>query len=196
MKQMFGVGRSSIREAVKGLVLSGFLESAQGKGTFVRKDSSANELTLAELQSVLAAERIFELMELRGILECNAVKLAAERANSEDIQRIRGALERMKACKEDIKHFYDPDFDFHVAIAEASHNEMICEMMKLIVEKSHDYYEKFMPDRLCPPELAILTAEQIVDALKNGEGEKASNSMKEHLDLVEIELKRVVDVQR
>jgi len=168
---------------------------AQGKGTFVRKDSPANELTLAELQSVLAAERIIELTELREILECNAVKLAAERANSEDIQRIRGALERMKACKEDLKHFYGPDFDFHVAIAEATHNEMICEMMKLIVEKSHEYYEKFMPERLCPPEQAILTAEQMVAALMKGEGEKASRYMKEHLDLVEIELKRVVDAQ-
>jgi DNA-binding FadR family transcriptional regulator len=134
-------------------------------------------------------------MELREILECNAVKLAAERAGSEDIRRMHEALERMQACKADIKKFYDPDFDFHVAIAEATHNEMICETMKQIVEKSHEYYEKFMPDRLCPPQQAILTARQIVACIEDGDAEKASRCMKEHLGLVEVELKRVVDTQ-
>ena len=37
MSQMFGVGRSSIREAIKGLVLSGYLESAQGKAPLSEK---------------------------------------------------------------------------------------------------------------------------------------------------------------
>jgi GntR family transcriptional repressor for pyruvate dehydrogenase complex len=195
MSQMFGVGRSSIREAIKGLVLSGYLESSQGKGTFIRKNLPVNDLTLSNLQHALAAEQIIELMELREILECNAVKLAAERASSEDIRRINEALERMQACKADIKKFYDPDFDFHVAIAEATHNEMICETMKQIVEKSHESYEKFMPDRLCPPEQAILTAGQIVSCIEDGEAEKASRCMKAHLDLVGIELQRVVDIQ-
>jgi GntR family transcriptional regulator, transcriptional repressor for pyruvate dehydrogenase complex len=195
MSQMFGVGRSSIREAIKGLVLSGYLESSQGKGTFIKKDLPVNDLTLTNLQHALAAEQIIELMELREILECNAAKLAAERASSEDIRRLHEALERMQACEADIKKFYDPDFDFHVAIAEATHNEMICETMKQIVEKSHEYYEKFMPDRLCPPEQAIITARQIVACIEDGEAEKAARCMKAHLGLVEIELKRVVDTQ-
>jgi GntR family transcriptional repressor for pyruvate dehydrogenase complex len=195
MSQMFGVGRSSIREAIKGLVLSGYLESSQGKGTFIKKDLPVNDLTLTNLQHALAAEQIIELMELREILECNAVKLAAERASSEDIRRMHEALERMQASKADIKKFYDPDFDFHVAIAEATHNEMICETMKQIVKQSHEYYEKFMPDRLCPPQQAILTAGQIVACIEDGEAEKASRCMKAHLDLVGIELQRVVDTQ-
>ena len=195
MSKMFGVGRSSIREAIKGLVLSGYLESAQGKGTFVRKDLPINDLDLNHLQNTLIAEQIVELMELRVILECNAVKLAAQRASSQDIQRIDQALQRMQACQSDIKKFYDPDFEFHVAIAEATHNEMICETMKRIVEKSHEYYEKFMPDRLCPPEQAISTAQRIVDCLRIGDGQKASDYVKAHLGLVEIELQRVVDIQ-
>lgn len=193
MSQMFGVGRSSIREATKALVLSGYLESSQGKGTFIRKDLPVSDMTLSNLRHALVAEQIIELMELREILECNAVKLAAKRANPEDLRRIREALERMQACKADIKRFYDPDFDFHVAIAEATHNEMICETMKQIIEKSHESYEKFMPDRLCPPEQAILTARQIASCIEAGEAEEASRCMKAHLDLVGIELQRVVD---
>ena len=195
MSQMFGVGRSSIREAIKALVLSGYLESSQGKGTFIRKDLPVNDLTLSNLQNALAAEQIIELMELRMILECNAVKLAAKRAGSKDVRRLHEVLERMQACQDDFNKFYDPDFDFHVAIAEATHNEMICETMKQIIEKSHEYYEKFMPDRLCPPEQAIITARQIVSSIETGDADKASRCMKEHLSLVEVELKRVVDIQ-
>ncbi|MBW2472228.1 MAG: FadR family transcriptional regulator [Deltaproteobacteria bacterium] len=195
MSQMFGVGRSSIREAIKGLVLAGYLESSQGKGTFIRKDLPVNDFTLMNLRHALAAEQIIELMELRMILECNAVKLAAERAGSKDIRRLHEVLERMQACQDDFNKFYDPDFDFHVAIAEATHNEMICETMKQIIEKSHEYYEKFMPDRLCPPEQAIITARQIVSCIEDGDAEKASRCMNEHLGLVEVELKRVVDTQ-
>ena len=195
MTQMFGVGRSSIREAIKGLVLSGYLESAQGKGTFVRKDLPINDLDLNHLQNTLIAEQIVELMELRVILECNAVKLAAQRASSQDIQRINQALERMQACQSEIKKFYDPDFEFHVAIAEATHNETISEMLKLIIEKSHEYFQKFMSDRLCPPEQAIVTAQRIVDCLRIGDGQKASDYMKAHLGLVEIELQRVFETR-
>ena len=65
-----------------------------------------------------------------------------------------------------------------------------------VIKKSHEYYEKFLPDRLCPPEQAILTARQIVSCIENGEVQKASRYMKAHLDLVGIELQRVVDTQR
>ncbi|OQY03906.1 MAG: hypothetical protein B6I22_10615 [Desulfobacteraceae bacterium 4572_123] len=192
MGRMFGVGRSSIREAVKGLVLLGYLEASQGKGTFVKADFAFKNLSPVELQSVMAAEDIFELMELRKILECNAVELAAKRADNDDKDRINKALEQMKACREDFRRFYKPDFDFHIAIATATHNKMISDMMRIVVEKAHEQYEKFMPDKLCPPGEAIHTAEQIAAGLIKGEGQKAVKHMKEHLKLVEIELKRVL----
>lgn len=192
LSQMLGVGRSSIREAVKGLVLMGYLEASQGKGTFVRDDVADSTLSYANLANVMAADNIFDLMELRQIIECNAVGLAAKRAGTEDMDRIIKALEKMKACREDIKTFYVPDFNFHMAIADATNNKMICEIMRLIVEKAHDQYEKFMPDQLCPPEQAIQTAEQIVQSLTKGEARNATRYMRAHLKLVEVELKRVL----
>lgn len=140
----------------------------------------------------MAAENIYELMELRQILECNAVGLAARRATTEDRLRINEALEDMKACRHDIKRFYNPDFNFHMAIADATHNKMICEIMRMIVEKAHDQYEKFIPGQLCPPEQAIQTAEQIVQSLTKGEARNATRYMRAHLNLVEVELKRVL----
>ncbi|RLA50536.1 MAG: hypothetical protein DRQ98_12720 [Gammaproteobacteria bacterium] len=192
MSQMLGVGRSSIREAVKGLVLMGYLEASQGKGTFVRNDVADRTLSYANLQNVVVADNIFDQMELRKIIECNAVGLAATRASTEDMDRIIQALDQMKACRQDIKKFYAPDFNFHMAIADATHNKMIGEIMRLIVEKAHDQYDKFIPDQLCPPEQAIQTAEQIVASLKKGEGQNATRYMQAHLSLVEIELNRVL----
>ena len=192
MTRMLGVGRSSIREAVKGLVLMGYLEASQGKGTFVRSDAPDGNLSYDSLQNIMAAENILDLMELRHIIECKAVGLAAVRADTADMGRIVQALDQMKACRQDPKAFYVPDFNFHMAIAEATHNKMVCEIMRLIVEKAHEQYGKFFPDELCPPEQAVQTAEQIVKSLSKKDGQRATRYMREHLNLVDVELKRVM----
>jgi len=192
MSRMLGVGRSSIREAVKGLVLMGYLEASQGKGTFVRSDMPDGTLSYANLQNVMAAENILDLMELRHIIECNAVSLAAARADTEDMDRILRALDQMKACRKDPKRFYAPDFKFHMAIADATHNKMVGEIMRLIVEKAHEQYEKFFPDELCPPDQAVRTAERIAKSLEKKDGRNATRHMQEHLKLVDVELKRVL----
>jgi len=197
LTEMLGVGRSSIREAISALVLVGYLEVIQGKGTFVRKDLPTSDLFVSNLKDILAAESIFDLIELREILECNALKLSADRANAIDISRLKKVITRMKKSANDINSFYEADFDFHIALAEASDNEMIYEMMKLVVEKIHKQYIKFIPNPLCDPEKAIFTAEQIVSCLAKGEGKKAAAYMRDHLNIVKSELKHVLpDVKR
>jgi GntR family transcriptional regulator, transcriptional repressor for pyruvate dehydrogenase complex len=192
MVRMFGVGRSSIREAVKGLVLLGYLDVIQGKGTFLKQDPAFGDLASAQLRHLLTAENIFDLMEVRQILECNAVRLATRRAAPEDLERIRKALDRMRACENDADGFYDPDFDFHMAIAEASGNSMILEMMRFIIETCHRQYAKFKPQGLCPPHQAVATAQNILDLLEKGDEVHSARAMREHLRLVEIELRRVM----
>lgn len=70
-------------------------------------------------------------------------------------------------------------------------------MMKRIVEKVHKEYDRFRPDALFQRDKAILTAEQTVRSVANGEGEKAASAMQEHLNLVTTEIKsKLPDVKR
>ncbi|MGB8256042.1 MAG: GntR family transcriptional regulator, partial [Pseudonocardiaceae bacterium] len=81
-----GVGRSTVREAVRALVHVGLLESRQGAGTFVRALSTAGWEPLVRRAAVL------EVYEVRGGLEFQAARLAATRRTEADIERIDAAL--------------------------------------------------------------------------------------------------------
>ena len=197
LSEMFGVGRSTIREATSTLSMLGYLQSIQGKGCFVREDLDPVKATGFALQDLQAATNIIDLVEVREILECNAVRLAAQRADSEDIDRIQNAFLKMKENMNDLNRFIEHDFEFHIALARSSGNKLILEMMKRIVEKVHEEYDKFRPDALFQRDKAILTAEQTVRSVANGEGEKAASAMQEHLNLVTTEIKsKLPDVER
>jgi len=194
--EMFGVGRSTIREATSTLSMLGYLESIQGKGCFVREDLDPVKATGFVLQDLQAATNIIDLVEVREILECNVVRLAARRADSEDVERIRKACLKMKEHMGDLNHFIKYDFEFHIALARSTGNHLILEMMKRFVEKIHTEYDKFRPHALFQRDEAVLTAEHIVDFVANREGEKAAQAMQAHLNLVTTEIKRrLPDVQ-
>jgi GntR family transcriptional repressor for pyruvate dehydrogenase complex len=190
LSEMFGVGRSTIREATSTLSMLGYLQSIQGKGCFVRENLDPVKATGIALQDMQAATNIIDLVEVREILECNAARLAARRADSEDIERIQNACLKMKETMSGLNRFIEDDFDFHIALARASKNQLILEMMKHIVEKVHKEYDKFRIKTLFQRDQAVLTAEQIVNFVARGEGEKAATSMQEHLNLVTTEIKR------
>ncbi len=174
LTRMFGVGRSTLREAISALVLVGYLEVVQGRGTFLKKKFQPLSLSAFELNDVHAATSIIDLLEAREILECNAVKLAARRAGPEDIRLFQKALAKMKASANDVKRFSEHDCDLHMAIAQATGNVMIFEMMKLILKRVYKQYGRFKHRTLFQADKAIATAEQIISSITNGEEEGAA----------------------
>lgn len=189
---MFGVGRSTIREAISALVLMGCLEVIQGRGTFLKKNYRPIQPHSMNLSDIQAAANIYDLIEIREILECNAVKLAARRANANHVRRIKKSLGKMKAAGRDVQEFLECDYNFHVSLARATGNEMMREMMTWIVQKVHKEYEKFIPNALFQMDEAITTAEQIVTSVIKGEEEEAARTMYNHLNLVTEGLKHMM----
>ncbi len=192
LTKMFGVGRSSLREAISALTLVGYIEVVQGRGTFVKKAPRSSNLSSFELRDIQAAASIIDILEIREILECNTARLAARRADSDDIDRLQVILVQMKQNMDNIERFSEHDFDFHVAIAEASSNKMILQMMKFIVKKVHEEYVRLKHETLFKADKAIMTADKIVSGIEEGDEEKAALYMEKHLHLVTTELKRMV----
>jgi GntR family transcriptional repressor for pyruvate dehydrogenase complex len=189
LSQMFEVGRSTVREATSTLAALGYLEIVQGRGTFVRADFQPNKPASLALEDIQTAANIIDLVEVREILECSVVRLAAARADREDIERIRQACDNMRRHVDDLNQFTTHDCEFHIALAQASGNRMIQEMMKTIVEKVHQEYEKFEPRPLFQPDKAVSTAEHILACVIQGDGEAAARTMSDHLNLVTTELR-------
>ncbi len=186
--KMFGVGRSSVREAISALVVMGNLEVIQGKGTFLRHGAESLDQP-SQMEKALNAMPIFDLMEARKILEISLVELAAERVDKMDIQRMHQAINRMAENTNNNEAFYQADLDFHNALAESTGNQVISEMMKVITKMVQDYSFDFMAISAETKEKAITAARQIVQLVARGEGEKAAEVMREHLCIIDAKLK-------
>src|SRR5947207_6224985 len=120
-----GVGRSSIRDAVRTLEVMGILEPRQGHGTVVR-DLSADALVVP-LSLVLTRKRelVTELLDVRRMIEPGLAARAAKNATDEEIARMAEILERHEAKLLRGEQAIDEDSDFHYAIALAARNSVV-----------------------------------------------------------------------
>lgn len=192
LTEIFGVGRSSIREAVRALSVLGYLEILPGKGTFIRKDSLSEELSIKGLQDVLESGTIFDIVEARECLECRCAELAAVRADQSQIKKMENYIKIMRDNGSDLETISKADLEFHLALAEATNNDVIYEIMKLLIAKVKLYADTFSATLPKAREKAISTANQVFSHVVKGEGKKAAESMREHLEMVEDKLKEVV----
>lgn len=124
----FGVSRPIVREATKILIAKGLLRSKSKVGTIVQSKDSWNLLDADVLnwvtQTLPANEFLDMLFEARMAIEPCAAALAAQKATDDDIHKIAGAYNDMKAAPT-IADSIDPDVRFHQAILDATHNDVI-----------------------------------------------------------------------
>lgn len=134
LSETLGVGRSTLREAVKVLTMLGLLEVKPGQGTFIT-DGSSDFYAAPLAWGLLIGERsIEELVEVRSLLDCESARLAALRATPDELDVLRTHYEEMvTACEnEDAQAFADADVRFHLTVARAAHNAVILQTMRTI----------------------------------------------------------------
>ncbi|NUR86784.1 MAG: FadR family transcriptional regulator [Nonomuraea sp.] len=126
LAEQLGVGRNTVREAVRALTHAGLLECRQGDGTYVRATS---ELSGAMLRRLRQAEQL-EILEVRRALEVESARLAATRRNDEDIRNIEAALAARDLAWEadDPDAFVESDLHFHMCVAHATHNLVLIDL--------------------------------------------------------------------
>ncbi|MFD7160061.1 FadR/GntR family transcriptional regulator [Kribbella sp. NPDC059898] len=131
-----GVGRNTVREAVRALSHSGVLEARQGDGTYVRAPS---ELPAALRRRVAAAE-LRSVIEVRRAYETEAARLAATRRTSEDIKVLeRACVARDAAWRAgDLREFVDADVAFHLAVVDAAKNPLLSELYVAFADLTRD----------------------------------------------------------
>ena len=192
---MLGVGRSSVREAINALVVMGYLEPQQGRGTFIRTVLPDTDPGLEKLKVAFAAGSIFDLMEARHLLECRSAALAAERADADQMRSLKAALQQVAETKKAYAVFLDADIRFHVAVAEATGNVVLQELSKLVLEKVVTHHGRLKTARLSTAyrDLSIRTATRVVEAIEAGDADGAADWMGRHLDAIRDELKNIID---
>ena len=172
------VSRSTIREAMKLLTSRRIVEVKQGCGTFIAGMPGISEDPLG-FEFVYNKEKlIFDLLEIRFILEPEIAAAAALRANEADIEAIRNLADEVeKRINAGVNHS-KPDISFHIAIAKSTGNEVLTTLMPAII-KGVPLFIEMTKDRMLNE--TIQTHRKIALAIENRDSDAARRSMLEHL---------------
>ena len=132
LAEKFGVGRSTIREAVKSLVSKGVLEVRRGSGTYVVSTSSLEEDPLGLGRFEDKYHLALELFEVRLMLEPEIAALASEYASEEEKAQLESLCDQVeRQYTAGINHI-KKDIEFHTCIAKCSRNRVVETLIPLI----------------------------------------------------------------
>lgn len=182
------VGRSAVREAYRTLEAIGIIDIRPGEGTFVREIGTKSMTDIMSLAVLTGKDTLFELLELRKIIETEASSLAALRRTKEDLNNMKYWLDKMN---EDINRgsLGDlSDLKFHYAITDAAHNSLLMRLMNSISETMIKEMKNVREKLYLTPGTPKRLYEQhviIYQAILNGDEKEARDAMMNHLINVE-----------
>ncbi|HAV3441289.1 TPA: FadR family transcriptional regulator [Acinetobacter baumannii] len=132
----YKVSRPVFREAIRVLNAKGLTYSRPKIGTVVRPKEEWHlldpDVLFRLIQTTPEHEFFKTLSTVRRVLEPELAYIAASTANEEDIERIKQAYEGMEKATT-VEEFIEPDIQFHLAIAKATHNDLLAYMSKMLV---------------------------------------------------------------
>lgn len=127
----YSVSRTVVREAIAILRADGLVEARKGAGVFAVEVKPAKELPFNDL-AVGRISSVIELLELRTVFEVESAGLAASRRSAVQVEAIVDAHRRVGDCLAAGLPTRDADFEFHLAIAQATQNRRFPEFLQLI----------------------------------------------------------------
>ncbi|MET0234521.1 MAG: FCD domain-containing protein [Kibdelosporangium sp.] len=141
-----GVGRNTVREAVRALAHAGLLEVRQGDGTFVRATS---ELSGAVRR--LCGSELRDVLEVRRTLEVEGARLAASARTEAELEQLTRLLELRdeSAATGQWARFVQIDAEFHHLVVTASHNRLLAELhagLTEVIKASIEALDNSQPD--------------------------------------------------
>ncbi|OCB10049.1 GntR family transcriptional regulator [Mycolicibacterium porcinum] len=125
--EALGVGRNTVREAIRALAHNGIFEVRQGDGTYVRATSEVS----AALRRLCGSE-LRDVLQVRRCLEVEGARLAATARTDEDLAELRALLAHTDTT--DHAQFTHSDTKFHLAVVRASHNPVLIEIYRGLLE--------------------------------------------------------------
>lgn len=178
MAEDFGFGRTQIREALHKLEFYGLIKTLPQSGSIITQlDISALDGLITDVLNLQEYD-FFSLVEMRVILEVNAIKLCATRRTEKDLKLIEYA-------HQDFVRYWDTDervtydFAFHRAIAEGSHNPLFKSMLMIVTPEILNIYNT---SGFCKPDTVNIQEHfEMLQAIQVQDANKAAEIMTQHL---------------
>jgi len=182
ISENYNVSRNTAREALRSLAALGAVEirlGVKGGATIASGNADAIGETLA-IQHRLSGVPEDEVLEVQSVLEGLAAERAARYATPEDIKRLENLLEDAENSANNPAAFSDSSLAFHMAIAEAAHNQALMMQLKGI------RYFIWPPNNQVPnPKVAenvINSHRKLLELIKNQNASGAQKFMRDHIE--------------
>lgn len=178
LAQELGISRVTLREAIRILCTRGLVEIQRGRGTFVTANSNAMA-DLSPLGNLAVSNR--DLLEIRMMTEPAVAYYAARRATNEEKRRIRDLSDKIEHIitndRDNIQERLRLEQDFHNAIASASHNPFMNQLLPIMNKSIYN-------DVIHAEESVTYSMQdhrEIVHFIETGNAEGAKAAMKMHI---------------
>lgn len=175
-----GVGRSTLREAMRALSFVGAINVRQGSGAYVSSVGEEKVERLITLGLMLHRTKVQEVIEARQILEAQAVRLAASSHDAADAEKLAQTMKNMAETASSPADASKCDLQFHVQMAEASHNGVLVLFIHGLRALLALWMKKAVNRRPVVEEI-IREHNSILDAVVARNGELAAARMTVHL---------------
>ena len=191
LAEMFQVSRSSLRDAIRTLELTGLLEPRHGEGTVVC-DLSA-DLLVNPLANMLTRKRelVAELLDVRKMLEPPLAARAAAHASPEEIAYLEDILRRQKEKVRRGELAIEEDSEFHYTIAMAAKNSVVQKVLDVLMDLLRTSRERSLQVE-GRRQRSLAGHRRILKAIRQRDSTAAERAMRRHLrEIEEIVLKKL-----
>lgn len=134
LSEALGVGRNTVREALRILVSRNIVTIRQGAGTFMSEKNGIPDDPLGFSMVTDRRKLTKDLMQIRLILEPPIAALAAQNATDEEVIQLEKILVEIEKLAHERKEYAKKDSEFHAWIAICSHNEVMSNLVPVITE--------------------------------------------------------------
>lgn len=180
LSEDLGVGRGTVREAMKMLDALGVVNILQGDGTYIVDKPSNKLLNPLVFTILLETNAGSELLELRSLFQVGYCQLAADKAKEEDWRSIENAATAFASCartpKRDVEELTDLDLRFHYALLEATHNPLVIKIGRTVEEIFSASIRSTLAD-MEDLEWAVKSHGDVIAKMRQGDGDQISRAV-------------------
>ena len=188
----FGVGRSSLREAIQSLVILGVIEARPGDGSYIRVGTSDLLSGAFEWGMMLGEQNLDDLVAMRGLIEVECAGQASAARDPDLARALFRLIDEMKEAADQPHLFMKLDNSFHEMIAAGAHNLLYLSLSKTIQKLVGVWYaQTYQLERTKSATIDEHLA--IAKAIETGSRQHARRAMKEHIERAGERLHRILE---
>lgn len=181
LMELIGVGKSTIREAVRSLASQGILEPIKGVGTFVRSRTPV----VGVIEDLISARPVVEVLGLRRALEVEAARKAAERHSDSHLNLLDASHHSDEVAASSVqvpRELGHIPGSFHHLVMESSGNELMASLFASVMGKLREAREAGEIVVLASDDERVADHAAILSAIRAGDADAAGRAMATHID--------------